>query len=108
MTVSVYSDYRQAIAYSAQGPQPQVWLETTALRAVLVGLEPGQSLPAHPAPAAVYHFLEGRGWMTVDGERLAVQAGTTVTVTDGARRGVEAETRLAFLGVRAQSAEASA
>lgn len=106
MTVHVYPDYRPALVYSAQGPQPQVWLDTAGLRAVLVALEPGQALPPHPGPAAVYHFLEGRGWMLVGGERVPVQAGATVAVTDGERRGVEAETRLAFLGVRAQSAEA--
>lgn len=102
MTTLVHPDFQQEIVYSPDGPQPRVWLETASLKAVLVGLEPGQKLPPHPAPAGVYHFLYGAGWMEVDGERLPVQAGATVTVPDGARRGVEAATRLAFLGVRAQ------
>ena len=49
----------------------------------------------------MYHFLSGTGWMLVDGERLRVEAGTTVVVPDGAARGVHAETRLAFLAARA-------
>ena len=36
--------------------------------------------------------------MIVDGERLAIRPGATVVVPEGAVRGVEAETRLAFLG----------
>lgn len=103
MPTVVYPDYRAAVRYGTDGPQSQVWLETPTLRAVLVGLEPGQALPPHPGPAGVYHFLEGSGWMTVADERHAVQAGATVVVPDGARRGIQAETRLAFLGVRAQT-----
>lgn len=102
MTTLVYPDFQTAVVFSAAGPQPQVWLEAPNLKAVLVGLEPGQRLPPHPGPAAVYHFLSGSGWMLVDGERQPVQAGVTVAVTDGVRRGVEAGERLAFLGVRAQ------
>jgi copper chaperone CopZ len=36
--------------------------------------------------------------MVVDGERMHVKPGATVIVPQGVRRGVEAETRLAFLG----------
>lgn len=38
--------------------------------------------------------------MIVDGERLRVTAGTTITMPDGTVRGVEADTRIAFLAVR--------
>lgn len=103
MTVVVHPDYLQEVRFAAAGPQPQVWLDSPTLKVVLVGLEPGQRLPAHPGPAGVYHFLEGSGWMMVADERHAVRAGATVVVPDGARRGIEAETRLAFLGVRAQA-----
>ncbi len=97
----LYPNWQEIIVFSAAGPKPQKLLETEALTAVLVGLEAGQKLPPHPAPAATYHFLAGSGWMIVDDSRLAVQAGATVVVPDGASRGVEAETQLAFLGVRA-------
>ena len=36
--------------------------------------------------------------MIVEGERLPVQAGATVVVPEGATRGVDAKTQLAFLG----------
>ncbi len=38
--------------------------------------------------------------MTVDEERFAIEAGATVITPDGAVRGIEAETRLAFLATR--------
>ena len=97
----LYPDWKEVIAFSAYGPNPQKLLETDTLTAVLVGLQAGQKIPPHPAPAAAYHFLDGTGWMIVERERLAVQPGATVVVPDGVPRGVEAESRLAFLGVRA-------
>jgi mannose-6-phosphate isomerase-like protein (cupin superfamily) len=48
----------------------------------------------------MYHFLAGTGWMTVDDQRLPVGPGATVVMPAGAHRGVEAETRLAFVAAR--------
>lgn len=75
-------------------------LEDDKIKVILAGLEPGQKIPVHPEAQAVYHFLEGTGWMTVDGERIAVSSGATVFTPAGAARGMEAETRLAFLAMR--------
>jgi quercetin dioxygenase-like cupin family protein len=90
--------WREKVVFSPEGPQPQPLVATSKLKSVLVGLEPGQKVPVHPAPTAVYHFLDGSGWMIVNENRLPVQAGATVVVPEGARRGVEAETQLSFLG----------
>jgi quercetin dioxygenase-like cupin family protein len=98
MNPIVISNWREKVVFSTEGPQPQSLVATSKLKSVLVGLEPGQNVPVHPAPAAVYHFLDGSGWMLVDGERLPVQAGATIVVPEGALRGVEADTRLSFLG----------
>jgi hypothetical protein len=38
--------------------------------------------------------------MTVDGQPVEVGAGTTLVLEDGTRRGIQAETRLAFLATR--------
>lgn len=94
----LYSNWREQVVFADDSPKPWTLLETPTFRAVLVGLLPGQRIPPHPAPASAYHILEGTGWMIVDGERLTIQPGATVVVPDGAVRGVEAETRLAFLG----------
>ncbi len=99
--IKLYPNWQEVITFSKDGPQPKKLLETETLTAVMVGLEAGQKLPPHPAPAATYHFLEGSGQMIVAGERLPVEAGATVVVPDGTTRGIEAETQLAFLGVRA-------
>jgi len=100
MTATLVSNWREKITFSPNGPQPFVLVENERIKAVLVGLEPGQKLPPHPGPDGVYQFLDGAGWMTVDDERLRVQAGSIVVVPPGAKRGIEAETRLAFVGVR--------
>jgi quercetin dioxygenase-like cupin family protein len=100
MTITLVSNWREKIMFSPNGPQPFVLVENERIKSVLVGLEPGQKLPPHPASDGVYQFLDGAGWMMVDDERLRVQAGSIVVVPPGAKRGIEAETRLAFVGVR--------
>ncbi|MCB0016166.1 MAG: hypothetical protein KDE09_00180 [Anaerolineales bacterium] len=70
------------------------------VKIIVPGLEPNQNIPEHSEMTAMYHFLEGNGWMLVDGERLAVAPGATVVMPVGTVRGMEAETRLAFLATR--------
>lgn len=91
-------DWREKVIFSAKVPRPQPLIATPRLKSVLVGMEAGQTILEHPGPLAVYHFLEGAGRMLVDGEAFPVEAGATVVVPDGAVRGIEADTRLAFLG----------
>lgn len=97
----LYPTWQEAVVFASDGPQPQKLIETDAFRAVLVGLEAEQQIPPHPAPASAYHFLTGKGWMIVDGKRFAVGPGATIVVPEGAIRGLEAQTRLAFLGAQA-------
>ncbi len=97
----LFPDWREVVVFSPKGPNPQMLLETDKLVVVLVGLEAGQKISPHNAPASVFHILEGSGWMIVNGERLQVKQGSTVIVPDGGSRGVEAETKLAFLGAQA-------
>lgn len=98
MKATIVKHWQEKVVYSADGPQPQPLIATSKLKSVLVGLEAGQKIPAHPAPAAVYHFIEGNGEMIVAEERIAVQAGTTIAVPADVSRGIEAETKMAFLG----------
>jgi quercetin dioxygenase-like cupin family protein len=99
-TTSLISDWREKIVYAAAGPQPQTLMENDQMKVIVAGLEAGQQIPPHAATTAVYHFLEGAGWMTVDGEQLAVGPGATVVMPAGAVRGIQATTRLAFLATR--------
>lgn len=94
------NNWREKITYSREGPQPRVLMETDEYRVILAGLEPGAKIPPHPEAGAIYHILEGSGWMTVNDQRLAVRDGSIVAVPHGGTRGLEAETRLAFLAVR--------
>lgn len=93
-------DWRDLVTFAAPGPQPSLLRDEDGLRVLLAGLEPGGEIPPHPERLAVYHVLDGRGSMTLDGKRLALTAGTTVIAERGATRGITAETRLAFLAVR--------
>ena len=97
---TLYPDWREEVVYAAEGPQPQVLLENEKVKVIVAGLEPGQKIPAHPEAAAIYHILEGSGWMLAGGERLPVSAGATVTMPAGTVRGMEADTRLAFMATR--------
>ena len=97
---TLYADWREKVIYSAEGPQPQPLMADEKVKIIVAGLEPGQKIPPHPEAAAMYHFLEGSGWMLVDGERLAVTQGAIVVMPAGTVRGMEAETRLAFLATR--------
>jgi mannose-6-phosphate isomerase-like protein (cupin superfamily) len=50
----------------------------------------------------MYHFLEGEGLMTVDEETFAIKSGVTVVVPSGAKRGMNAKTRVVFLGSKGE------
>ena len=82
------------------GPRPQFLVDSEKLKVLVVGLEAGQQIPAHPETLAVYHFLAGKGVMTVNHEAFAVMAGATVIAPAGAVRGLRAESRLTFLATK--------
>ena len=92
------SHWTEQIVFGAEGPQPQPLLDNNDVKMVLVGLEPQQRIPLHPAPTAVYYFIEGSGWMTVNDDRFEIGPGDIVRAPNGATRGIEASTRLVFLG----------
>ena len=101
MTDPTYEpDWRDLVVYSAPGPAPRVLVDQPDLRVLVAGLEPGGRIPPHAERRAVYHALEGEGVMLLDGAELPFRAGAIVVAPDGATRGIEAVTRLAFLAVR--------
>jgi quercetin dioxygenase-like cupin family protein len=95
-----FANVREQAVFGADGPQPQFLLDSARGSVVLAGLEAGQRIPPHPESMAVYQFLEGEGTMQVEEETYAVTAGATVIVPQGASRGIQAETRMIFLGVK--------
>lgn len=97
----LYPDWRAKVVFSPEGPRPQVLMENAGFKVVLAGLEPGQKIPVHPEGAGVFNFLEGEGWMQVGDQRFPIKPGTIILAPAGAPRGMEAETRLAFLAARA-------
>ena len=97
---TLYPNWKDQIVYGSEGPQPHVLMANEKVKALMAGLAPGAKIPEHAEAQALYHILEGTGWMTVDGERLPVSAGATIVMPEGAVRGLEAETQLAFIAVR--------
>jgi quercetin dioxygenase-like cupin family protein len=100
---TLYPNWRDKVIYSPDGPQPQILMVNNEVKILVAGLEPGQKIPEHSEASAMYHFLEGTGWMLLDGERLEVGPGATVVIPEGTVRGMVAETRLAFLATRIAS-----
>jgi len=97
-----FTDLQGMAVFAADAPKPQFLIDTPKFKTLVVGLEAGQQIPVHPAEAAMYHFLEGTGLMTVGDETFAIKPGVTVIAPDGASRGMNAKTRLIFLGAKGE------
>jgi quercetin dioxygenase-like cupin family protein len=92
--------WQNHLRFGEEGPNPQTVVENERVRVIVAGLKPGQHIPIHPEAAAVYHFLDGRGRMTVDGVEFPVGPGSIIVMDEGAARGLQAETQIVFLAVR--------
>ena len=56
MTVRVYPDWRARIVFAQDGPRPQLLLDATQFKVVLVGLQSGQNLfPVQGSRVAIGH-----------------------------------------------------
>lgn len=95
-------DTKSQAVFAADGPKPQFLVDTPQFKALVVGLEAGQQIPLHPGEAAIYHFLEGAGRVTVGEETFAIQPGATALVPKGMTRGMHAETRVIFLAAKGE------
>jgi quercetin dioxygenase-like cupin family protein len=97
-----FPETKSQAVFAADGPKPQFLIDTSKFKVLVVGLEAGGQIPVHPAETAMYHFLEGEGLMTVDEETFLVKPGVTVLTPSGAKRGINAKTRLVFLGSKGE------
>lgn len=97
-----FADTKSMAVFAADGPKPQFLIDTLQFKALVVGLEAGGQIPAHPGETAMYHFLEGEGLMTVNDESFAIKPGVTIVVPSGAKRGMNAKTRVVFLGSKGE------
>jgi mannose-6-phosphate isomerase-like protein (cupin superfamily) len=97
-----FSDTKAKAVFSSEGPKPQFLIDTPKFKALVVGLEAGGQIPVHPGEAAMYHFLEGTGMMTVGDEAFEIKPGVTVVVQSGVKRGINAKTRIVFIGSKGE------
>ena len=98
-----FHDTKSKAVFAPDGAKPQFLLDTPQFKALVVGLEAGQQIPVHAGEAAMYHFLEGEGLMTVGEETFDIKPGVTVVAPSGAKRGMNAKTRVVFLGSKGAS-----
>ena len=96
----IFPDTKTQAVFGEQGPQPQFLLNDPRFKVIVGALEPGQQIPVHPESLAMYYFLAGTGTMTVADEHFPITAGATVITPEGARRGIQAETRVIFLAAK--------
>ncbi len=92
-----FADTKSKAVFGNNETKPQLLLDTPTFKALVVGLSAGQQIPVHPSDAAMYHFLEGEGLMTVGEETFAIKPGVTIIAPKGVKRGVNAKTRVIFL-----------
>ena len=97
-----FLDTKAKAVFSPEGPKPQFLIDTPKFKALVVGLEAGGQIPAHPGEVAMYHFLEGTGLMTVGEETFEIKPGATIVVPNGVKRGMNAKTRVIFLGSKGE------
>ncbi len=100
MAYKYYPKPSEKVVFSPEGPQPQALFAEGQVKIIVAGLQAGQKIPVHPEGLGSFHFMEGKGVMIVDGERLPVEPGTVIIAEHGAPRGIEAETQLIFVAVR--------
>ena len=98
-----FPETKSKAVFAPDGPKPQFLIDTPQFKALVVGIEAGGLIPVHAGEAAMYHFLEGEGLMTVDDESFAIKPGVTVVAPSGAKRGMNAKTRVVFLGSKGAS-----
>ena len=98
-----FPETKSKAVFAHDGAKPQFLLDTPQFKALVVGLNAGQQIPVHPGEAAMYHFLEGEGLMTVGEETFAIKPGVTVVAPSGVKRGMNAKTRVIFLGSKGAS-----
>ena len=97
-----FADTKAKAVFAADGPKPQFLIDTLQFKVLVVGLEAGGQIPVHAGEAAMYHFLEGEGLMTAGDEAFAIKPGVTVVVPSGVKRGMNAKTRVVFLGSKGE------
>ncbi len=98
-----FPETKSKAVFAADGPKPQFLMDTPKFKALVVGLEAGGLIPVHPGEAAMYHFLEGEGLMIVGEESFVIKPGVTIVVPSGVKRGMNAKTRVVFLGSKGES-----
>lgn len=94
-----WPNFADAVQFNPDGPGVQLLHIDDKMKVLLVGLEPGQSLPPHEGPGASFSFLSGSGIMVIGDDEITVEAGSLAVVPQGANRSIRTTSeRLVFMG----------
>jgi len=84
--------------------RPTLLHNSTQMRVVLFGFEPGQEMSPHTAPSEIcFHIVEGAGTVLVGEEEQEVGAGAIVFCPPDVLHGIKARQRMTVLAVIAPS-----
>lgn len=100
MELPYFPDVKASTVFSPETTHPTTLYADERMKVIVVAMTAGQAIPLHPEGLAAYVFLEGTGWMTVNGRRVAVAPGAVIITKDGSTRGIEAEKQLVFVTMR--------
>ena len=98
-----FSHLASHASYSSEHQVATHLFQSDPLTVMIIGFEPGQSVPEHPGPAATFYVVDGQGWISIDGERQEIRPGMVAIAPQGVQRGIEAQTRLTLLVSRGEA-----
>lgn len=89
--------YEEAV-FSSKGFLARRLHRSSRMRVLVLGLNPGQRIPAHPDRVdTLFLVVEGSGKFIIDEQEHEVSPGAFVSVKAGVSRGIEACTKMIVL-----------
>ncbi|OPL10784.1 MAG: hypothetical protein AVO34_09780 [Firmicutes bacterium ML8_F2] len=87
--------------FSSQSHLKKELKVTENFKMLTICFEPGQAVPPCVMErSTAFYIVEGKGYISVDGEETAVTAGHLVFIEPGLERQIQAKTRLVVLAVQ--------
>jgi len=97
----IVTDWREKVTFGEEGPAPTLLVEDELQKVVLGTVKAGQSIPLHADRGGTFVFLDGTGTFHAGDQQLQAQPGMIVHLAENTVRGVDAETDMVFLAIRA-------
>jgi len=98
-------ELEKLITFSGESHTKNVFFESGKIKAQVMGLEAGQSIPpCHMDHDVIFLVIEGKGIIVADGEEEAILRSSWVFVPkEKETRSLKAETRMTILAIQVKS-----